>query len=186
ALVTQDTFCRETLEKLAAAADELRHAQNRCDAVVAEMGRIKDSLSSLKEGEQLLDRSAPARWRRMLATNPARQHRQDVVANARKQLDLRKALAECEHRLAKAEKPALERALRGHDQAEWALRSRRKIWIAKTEELARLGEILDQPAAPEHLTDLDSDQVQIDGLWHGDELAALRSALFEAALTLHE
>ncbi|MBB5553075.1 superfamily I DNA and/or RNA helicase [Rhizobium lentis] len=28
--------------------------------------------------------------------------------------------------------------------------------------------------------------MQIDGLWHQDELAALRSALFEAALTLHE
>ncbi|ANL44819.1 UvrD family helicase-like domain-containing protein [Rhizobium phaseoli] len=186
ALVTQDAFCRETLEKLAAAAGDLRHAQKRCDEVVAEMGRIKDSLSSLKEEEQLLDRSAPARWKRMLATNPARQHRQDVVANARKQLDLRKALAECEYRLAKAEKPVLERALRAHDQAERALRSRRKIWMAKTEELERLGEILDHPAAPEHLADLDSDQVQIDGLWHGDELAALRSALFEAALTLHE
>lgn len=186
ALVTQDALCRETLEKLAAAADERRHAQNRCDKVVAEIGRIKDRLSSLKEEEQLLDRSAPARWKRMLATNPARQHRQDVVANARKQLDLRKALSECEHRLAKAEKPALERALRAHDQAERALRSRQKIWIAKTEELERLGEILDHPAAPERLADLDSDQVQIDGLWHQGELAALRSALFEAALTLHE
>ncbi len=186
ALVTQDAFCRETLEKLAAAADELRHAQNRCDEVAAEMGRIKQSLSSLKEEQQLLDRSAPARWKRVLATNPARQHRQDVAANARQQLELRKALAECEDRLAKAEKPALERALRAHDQAARALRSRRKIWIAKTEELERLGEILDHPAAPDRLADLDSEQVQIDGFWHQDELAALRSALFEAALTLHE
>ncbi|PCK79971.1 DEAD/DEAH box helicase [Rhizobium sophoriradicis] len=186
ALVTQDAFCRETLERLAAAADELRHAHNRCDEVAAEMGRIKQSLSSLKEEQQLLDRSAPARWKRVLATNPARQHRQDVAANARQQLELRKALAECEDRLAKAEKPALERALRAHDQAARALRSRRKIWIAKTEELERLGEILDHPAAPERLADLDSEQVQIDGFWHQDELAALRSALFEAALTLHE
>ncbi|MBB2720901.1 UNVERIFIED_ORG: hypothetical protein GGD48_006191 [Rhizobium etli] len=186
ALVTQDAFCRETLEKLAAAADELRHAQNRCDEVAAEMGRIKQSLSSLMEEQQLLDRSAPARWKRVLATNPARRHRQDVAANARQQLELRKALAECEDRLAKAEKPALERALRAHDQAARALRSRRKIWIAKTEELERLGAILGHPAAPERLADLDSAQVQIDGFWHQDELAALRSALFEAALTLHE
>ncbi|MBB4576559.1 hypothetical protein GGI59_005099 [Rhizobium lentis] len=80
ALVTRDAFCRETLEKLAAAADDLRRAQNRCNEIAAEMGQIKDSLSSLKEEEQLLDRSAPARWKRVLATNPARQHRQDVVA----------------------------------------------------------------------------------------------------------
>ncbi|WP_064681654.1 DEAD/DEAH box helicase [Rhizobium bangladeshense] len=184
--VTQEAFCREPLEKLAAAADDRRHAQNRCDEIAAEIGRIKDSLSSLKEEEQLLDRSAPARWKRVLATNPARQHRQEVVANARKQLELRKALAECEDQLAKTDKPALERTLRAHDHAERALRSRRKIWFAKTEELERLGEILDHPAAPERLADLDGDQVQIDGLWHQDELAALRSALFEAALTLHE
>lgn len=148
--------------------------------------RIADGLSYLKEEEQLLDRSAPARWKRVLSTNPARQHRQDVSANARKQLELRKALAECEDRLAKTDKPALEQALREHDGAERALRSRRKIWSAKKEELERLGEILDHPAAPERLADLDQDQVQIDGLWHQDELAALRSALLEAALTLHE
>ncbi|ARM86430.1 helicase-like domain-containing protein [Rhizobium sp. CIAT894] len=185
-LVSQDSFCREALERVAAAAAERRDAQDRCDRVAAEMRRIRKDLSDLKEEEQLLDRSAPARWKRLLATNPARQHRQDVVANALKQLELRKALAECEHQLAKADGPMLEQALREHDRAERALRSRRKIWSAKREEFERLAEILGHPAAPRRLADLETEQVQIDGLWHQDELAALRSALLEAALTLHE
>ncbi|ARO21904.1 hypothetical protein CO659_29145 [Rhizobium sp. S9] len=184
--VSEDAFCRQALERVAAAADEVLHAQNRCDMLATEMRHIADGLSYLKEEEQLLDRGAPARWKRVLSTNPARQHRQDVIVNARKQLELSKALAECEDRLAKTDKPALERALREHDRAERALRSRRKIWSAKKEELERLGEILDHPAAPERPADLDKDRVQIDGLWHQDELAALRSALLEAALTLHE
>ncbi|MBX5092296.1 DEAD/DEAH box helicase [Rhizobium lentis] len=186
ALVSQDAFCREALERAAAAAGDVQHAQKRCDMAAAEMRRIIDGLSDLKEEEQLLDRSAPARWKRVLSTNPARQHRQEVAANARKQLELRKMLAECENRLAKTDKPALERALRERDRAERALRSRRKIWSAKRKELERLGELLDHPAAPERLSDLDSDQVQIDGLWHQEELAGLRSALLEAALKLHE
>ncbi|MBY5403438.1 DEAD/DEAH box helicase [Rhizobium leguminosarum] len=186
ALVSQDVFCREALEGVRAAATELRRAQDRCDMVAAEMLGIREGLSHLKEEEQLLERSAPAWWEKVLPANPARQHRQNVVANARKQLELRKALAECERRLAKVHGPALKRALRGHQRAERALGSQREIWSRKREEFDRLGTILDHPTVPRHLSDLEADRFQIDGLWHRDELAGLRSALLEAALTLHE
>ncbi|MDC9812769.1 DEAD/DEAH box helicase [Rhizobium binxianense] len=186
ALVSQDAFCREALEGVRAAESEFRQAQDRCNMVQAEILRIRQGLSHLKEEEQLLDRSAPAWWERVLPTTPVRQHRQDVGANARGQLELRKALAECERHLAKAHGPALKRALRGHQRAERALRSQREIWSRKREEFDRLGTILDHPTLPGRLGDLETDQFQIDGLWHQDELAGLRSALLEAALTLHE
>ncbi|MBY3185053.1 hypothetical protein HFO24_25870 [Rhizobium laguerreae] len=185
-LISQDTFCREALEKVRAAASELRHAQDRCDMVAAEMLRIREGLSQLKEEEQLLDRSAPAWWEKVLPANPARQHRQSVIANARRQLELRKALAQCERHIAKTHGPALKRALRGHQRAEQTLGSQREIWSRKREEYDRLGKILDHPILPGRLADLETDQFQIDGLWHRDELAGLRSALVEAALTLHE
>jgi hypothetical protein len=186
ALVSQDAFCRDALERIAAAAAELRRAQERCDLVAADMLQIVQELSHLKEEEQLLDRSAPAWWERVMPSSPARQHRQDVGANARRQLELRKALAECEHHLAKIHEPQREQALRGHERAEQALRSRQKIWERKREEFDRLGEIFGHPAVPGRLADLETDRFQIDGLWHQDELAGLRSALLEAALTLHE
>ncbi|MCA2411213.1 ATP-binding protein [Rhizobium leguminosarum bv. viciae 248] len=185
-LISQDAFCREALEKVRAAASELRHAQDRCDMVAAEMLRIREGLSQLKEEEQLLDRSAPAWWEKVLPANPARQHRQNVIANARRQLELRKALAECERHIAKTHGPALKRALRGYQRAEQTLGLQREIWSRKREEYDRLGKILDHPILPGRLADLETDQFQIDGLWHRDELAGLRSALLEAALTLHE
>ncbi|NKK75829.1 hypothetical protein GFM13_37310 [Rhizobium leguminosarum bv. viciae] len=186
ALVSQDTFCREALEGVRAAESEFRQAQDRCDMVKAEILRIREGLSHLKEEEQLLDRSAPAWWERVLPTTPVRQHRQDVGANARGQLELRKALAECERQLAKTYGPALKRALRGLQRAELALRSQREIWSRKREEFDHLGTILGHPTLPVRLADLETDRFQIDGLWHQDELAGLRSALLEAALTLQE
>ncbi|MBX5191474.1 ATP-binding protein [Rhizobium sp. NZLR3b] len=184
--VSEDTFCSETLKGVGEAAAELRGVQGRCDTAAAEMLRLREGLSGLKEEEQLLDRSAPAWWERALPSNSTRQHRQDVGANARRQLELRKALAECEDHLAKIHEPQLEQALLKHERAEQALRSRRKIWSRKRSEFDRLGEIFNHPAAPDRLADLETDQFQIDGLWHQDELAGLRSALLEAALTLHE
>lgn len=186
ALVSQDAFCREALEKVRAAAAELRQAQERCDVVAADMLRIREGLSPLREEELLLDRSAPAWWEKVLSTNPARQHRQNVAANARHQLELRKALAECEHQLAKTLGPTLEKSLRRHQRAEQALRSQREIWSRKREEFGRLGEILNHPTLPTRLADLETDRYQIDGLWHQNELAGLRSALLEAALVLHQ
>ncbi|OHV26453.1 hypothetical protein EOS93_16530 [Rhizobium sp. RMa-01] len=185
-LASQDAFCGDALQRVGTAAAELRRAQERCDMVAAEMLRIRQGLSDLKEEEQLLDRSAPAWWERVLPNTPARQHRQDVGANARRQLDLRKALADCEHRLTKTHEPQLEQALREHERAEQALRSRQNIWVRKREELDGLGEVLGHPAIPGSLADLETDRFQIGGLWHQDELAGLRSALLEAALTLHQ
>lgn len=186
ARVSEDTFCSETLKGVAETAAELRGVQDRCDMAAAEMLRLREGLSGLKEEEQLLDRGAPAWWERALPSNSARQHRQDVGANARRQLELRKALAECEDHLAKIHEPQLEQSLRKHERAERALRSRRKIWCRKRREFDRLGEVFNHPAMPGRLADLETDQFQIDGLWHQNELAGLRSALLEAALTLHE
>jgi len=186
ARVSQDAFCRDALERVAAAAADLRRAQKRCDLTAAEMLQIKEELSHLKEEEQLLDRSAPAWWERVMPSSPARQHRQNVGANARRQLELRKALADCEQYLAKIHEPQREQSLREHERAEQALRSRQKIWERKREEFDRLGEVFGHPTVPGRLTDLETERLQIDGLWHQHELAGLRSALLEAALTLHE
>ncbi|MDR9780386.1 DEAD/DEAH box helicase [Rhizobium redzepovicii] len=186
ARVSQDAFCRDALERVAAAAADLRRAQKRCDLTAAEMLQIKEELSHLKEEEQLLDRSAPAWWERVMPSSPARQHRQNVGANARRQLELRKALADCEQYLAKIHEPQRQQSLREHERAEQALRSRQKIWERKREEFDRLGEVFGHPTLPGRLTDLETERLQIDGLWHQHELAGLRSALLEAALTLHE
>ncbi|MGO8543050.1 hypothetical protein AB9F44_34720, partial [Rhizobium leguminosarum] len=78
-------FCREAPEKVRAAAAELRHAQDLCDMVAADMLRLREGLSPMKEEELLLDRGAHAWWEKVLSTNPARQQRHHVVANARRQ-----------------------------------------------------------------------------------------------------
>ena len=186
ALVTQNAFCRAAMEELAAAATDLERARDRRGTAVAGINAIKESLSGRKEEQQLLDRSSPPWWERLLSTAAARQHRQSVAANARQQLELRQELADGERILAKTHGPALEKAQQRYERAEQAFQSRRQEWSGKRQEFERLGQALDHPALPEHLDDLETDRFQIDGLWHSDELASLRSALLEAALALHE
>lgn len=186
ALVSQDAFCFAALEEVGTAAAELRRAQDQHNAAVAEMGVIKEKLSHLKEEERLLDRSGAAWWERVLSTAAAKRHRQSVVANAQKQLELGRKLAECEHKLVRIHASALEQALQRHKRAEQALRSQQEIWSKKREEFDRLAQLLGHPIVPERLSDLETDPFQIAGLWHSDELANLRSALFKAALALHE
>lgn len=186
ALVSQDAFCRAAMEELAAAAADLERARDRHGAAVAGIDAIKESLSNLKEEQQLLDRSSPPWWERLLSTAAARQHRQSVATNARRQLELRRELTDGERQLAKTYKPALEEAQQRHQRAEQALRSRPQTWSGKRQEFERLGQALHHPAIPERLGDLETDRFQIEGLWHSDELASLRSALLEAALALHE
>lgn len=185
-LVSLDAFCQKAREEAEAAADECRRAQELHDGAITEMQTLEERLSQLKEEERLLDCSSPVWWQRVLPTALGREHRNNRVANAQEQLVLHKAMAECERDLTAKHAPALKQAVQRSAEAEERLRSRKAAWSKKREGFERLGEKLGHPPAPERLDDLETDRFQIDGLWHSDELAGLRSALLEAALALHE
>lgn len=186
ALTSFDAFCASAREALEVAKTTAGLAQDRHAAVEAEILSLRTELDRLKEEERLLDRSKPAWWKRILPNSESQRHRDDVKSNAGEQIARRKTLANCERDLAERHGPALGKALQGRAQTERELRARQKAWSEKSARLEELRQRLGVPALPAKLEDLETDRFQIEGLWHSDRLAGLRSALLEAALTLHE
>ncbi|WP_174769861.1 DEAD/DEAH box helicase [Paraburkholderia hayleyella] len=142
-------------------------------------------LAHLLEEERLIDRAAPGFLSRLFGTVEARRHLADVAANALAQRqvhsDLRRAQA-----VAMGHAEWLSQAQIKRHQASVALEESRAQWHAKQDELAvwqtRFAEV-PLPPSPDAL---ESDVYQIQGLWQDAELSALRSALFAAALALHQ
>lgn len=186
ALTSFDAFCALAREALETAETAVGLARDRYAAAEAETLAVRTELDRLGEEERLLDRSMPAWWKRMLPNSESQRHRDNVKSNAREQIALRKTLANCERDLAGRHRLSLEKALRHREQAERELHARQETWSEKSARFEELRQRLDGPALPANLDDLETDRFQIEGLWHSDRLAGLRSALLETALTLHE
>ncbi|OHV82354.1 ATP-binding protein [Ensifer sp. LCM 4579] len=184
-LVPLEEFCRELRERTQAAADVHRRAWESRDAAFAEVTALEERLSHLQEEEHLLDRSAPGWWQSVLPTAVGREHRNSRAANLEQQLSLGRKLREAEQRLAEQQARA-RKAGQQYKDCRQRLCMQEEAWSTRRAEFEKLAKVLGHPAVPLRLEELESDRFQIDGLWHSDELARLRTALFEAALALHE
>lgn len=71
-------------------------------------------------------------------------------------------------------------------KAETALKTRQQEWADRVEQLQDLWRQFPQAVHPASVAELDDDQWQIEGLWQSDLVNEKRSALFVAALKLHE
>ncbi|QFI67035.1 Superfamily I DNA/RNA helicase protein [Sinorhizobium alkalisoli] len=183
-LVPLEEYCRELRERTEAAADDHRRAREKRDAAFAEVTALKERLSHLQEEEHLLDRSAPGWWQSVLPTAAGREHRNSRAANLEQQLSLGR-LREAERRLAEQQARA-KKAGRQYEDSRQRLSMHGEAWSEKRDEFENLAMALGHRAVPLRLEELESVRFQIDGLWHSDELARLRTDLFEAALALHE
>ncbi|NDW58794.1 hypothetical protein G0P98_20045 [Yangia sp. PrR004] len=167
----------ETL-RVARAQEDLRDAAHSA-------ALLRRDTENLKEEERLLDRQRPAWWVRALGLAASRKHRRRIEENAAQQMELRRRLnkaqtqVEVEHagRLQLANE-ALRTARSNLDAAEQTFRDMK----AELQELRAQG--YDLPSAVAE--DLESESVQISGLWHSNHLAEARSELTRLALVLHE
>ncbi len=186
ATTSPDAFCGPARKAVETAEAAVLLAQDRYAAAESQLLAIRAELARLKEEERLLDRSTPAWWKRMLPSSDNQEHRKNIKSNAREQIALRRTLGGCERDLAGKDRPALEKALQERERAKRDLNARQKAWDEKSARFEELRQRLGGPALPVDLDDLETDRLQIEGLWHSDRLADLRSTLLEEALTLHE
>ncbi|USX26472.1 AAA domain-containing protein [Oxalobacteraceae bacterium OTU3CINTB1] len=182
--VDRGQFCADAEAALASATS----GAARAAADEAETGRRLQALlerqAHLREEERLLDRQSPVFWSRWLQLPAAQLHRRECAANAAAQ---REVLAQVS--AARAEQAACAdaatRAAGAVQAARDAVSERLRIWEERKHRLASMQERygFELPACAE---ELECDGFQIKGLWHDPAVAGLRSALFAAALALHE
>lgn len=177
-------FCRKEQDALDAAAAARQGEQQAQDAALAEMSGLERRREDLREEERLLDRSQPAWWLRVLPTRAGRDHRQRIAANVEAQSAVNAALSETGRRIEKL-KAASAQAAENQAGRLAAFRARRENWARMQAEREALAAALGHPALPARPEDIEAESFQIAGLWHSDDLAGRRAALFEAALELH-
>ncbi|MGH0238043.1 DEAD/DEAH box helicase [Sinorhizobium meliloti] len=181
---SREDFCRDASLRMGRSADDLQAAQRAHDAALDEMRALELRLSELKEQERLFDRASPAWWYGLFPTKAGRSHRESKAENAQAQIAASGRLLHLKGAL-KELRSALEQAAAKHEECKAGHQARQRAWDQKRGALRQLEQVLGEPAVPEALSDLETDRFQIAGLWHSDELASRRSALFEAALRLH-
>ncbi len=151
--------------------------------------------ATLKEYERLI--STPSRWTLLLGKIPAtrfwknpfreqcRAYQDDVGAEpigatkmppGKLALDSRKA----------AEELAAAQASAATDAARRDLHAKAEEWRAKAAERDELRLRFSKAAIPGAVSGIEEPHWQKEGIWYDDELNALRSRLFAAALALHE
>ncbi|KVL28039.1 DEAD/DEAH box helicase [Burkholderia sp. MSMB1835] len=183
--VTEAQFAQPATDALHQAEQRGREASAElaaCDGRVAAADAV---LAELQEEARLLDRARPGFFSRLFRAEAARRHREQVATNAREQIEAHRAAKQC--RLdAESARNALDDAQSQVKRAGAELSAARRVWAEKHALLADGRRRFGEASLPVGFEQLESDNVQRDGIGHDDEFAHLRSALFVAALALHE
>lgn len=183
---TEDGFVAASAAQLTQAkaeADALAtsHASNLQHQAVAQQ-----TLDHLAEEQRLIDRTVPGWWARLWRTQGALAHTERKHTNAQGQLQghaqlrtLRIKAQELADQMASATSTA--------QACAQDLQQQTTAWRDCVAELDLLLAQLGKPRLPTHPSQLNDDErFQIEGLWHDEALAMLRSELFAAALALHQ
>ena len=133
----------------------------------------------------LIDERRPRWWTSVSNPQARVAHDAELTENRRKleewirrQSESESARESARHRLRQAESALA--------QAQAAFAARRQTWTHKVKDSVALSTRFPQARHPTHLAELDADEWQIQGLWHSALVNEKRSALFVAALQLHE
>ena len=140
----------------------------------------------LTEEQRLIERTAPHWWARVWRTKDAKAYFERRKLNANNQLHVHeeiRAVRQDENNLAERLRNTMERVqLHERHQTELAHQ-----WQRQSEECEQLLARLGKPRLPADPIELkDDNRFQIEGLWHDQKLAQLRSDLFASALALQQ
>ncbi|MGO1076422.1 DEAD/DEAH box helicase [Inquilinus sp. CA228] len=180
-MLSPDTALADATTEAEAAEAKVRSVEAELAQGQSDLAQCRQRLDDLAEEERLIDRWAPGPLARLLRRPDTRAYRDRRRANAADQLSHRTRRGVLEAR-AEALRSALSSAAAALDTARSARdaaqeeRSRKQTRLSALPESHRLSA----------LSDLEESGIQKAGLWHDDRLAASRSALFKAALALHE
>lgn len=168
------------------AAEEALHAcQGECSAAEQALARARAAQTELREEERLLKLEAPGWLARLLWTKDGKEHQQRVRKNAQAQRALLTQVRELDRKVAEHAR-RYDDAERHVRQCRARMDSARSEWTRCRQRHAELHERFAALEIGKRSDALESEETQVQGLWHDEELAGLRSGLFAAALILHQ
>lgn len=183
--LSEEAFVAGEANSLGECRRELQRIQKRIDEMIAKGGGLDERYSSVKEHERLLDRMTPGIWTKLFRRAEARTHEQQIRENASEQRAILREIDRLRNHIRDLRKQG-EVAEGACSAAANALQERQEIWTSKKTELEDLRREFDGIKPLMNAAELETVEVQKAGLWHDRELAALRTKLFGAALSLHE
>ncbi|MDX8353960.1 DEAD/DEAH box helicase [Cognatiyoonia sp. IB215182] len=183
---TEESWCHSAQQAVDKAELSVSEGKSQLEAAEQEYDELRSALEDLVTEGQLIEKTAPTWWKRLLSTKDARIYKRRQIQNAETQIELyRKSRALALH-IKGTLSPDVECAKTAHTTALEGLKSARADWKHKSGTHSELTKQFGDVAPPSDLNDLEGDEIQIRGVWHTQDLAALRSDLFKAALRLHE
>ncbi len=183
--MTESEFTRQAQSNVDAAEASERDAAAATRIADDDLRAQEARLTELQEDERLIDRSAPGRLARLFRTGTARRHAVDVGENAQAQREIRGGLSN-RRKLAKDRESQLRQSRAELDRARTVLDETRAVWTRKHAALSQFQERFASIPMPASLDALETDEVQMSGMWQDEGFAHLRSQLFAAGLMLHQ
>lgn len=181
-----ESWCMQAQLAVSESQNTLEKAKLELAAAKAEKTELEDDITELVQEVDLIGKTSPVWWKRLFSTGEARAHRRRMSQNAEAQIQRRRALKKIRKSISKDLGAGLVQAETAVHTAQEKLQSDREAWTQKQRGFGAFKEHFGDISYPENLEDLELDKFQIDGIWHTDELAELRSNLFREALQLHE
>lgn len=181
----EQLFCQAQQLAVAETTGMLEGTQQALEAKQLAVTRDEQHLAELREDERLIDRRKPSWWACLFGTTEARRHFAERTRNAAQQQDVNRALSETRKAIA-ALQTQLAAAKQMLDSRKKALQAREQQWALKIGERETFEMRLGKPVLPQNPAELEQPEFQINGLWHDNQLATLRSQLFAASLTLQQ
>ena len=182
---TESEFTRQAQSNVEAAEAGVRDAAASSRIADDDLREQEARLTELQEDERLIDRSAPGVLARLFRTGTARRHAADVVANAQAQREIRGGLSD-RRKHAQERESHLRQSRAELDRARTVLDETRATWTRKRATLSQFQERFADTPLPASLDALETDDVQMRGMWQDEGFARLRSQLFAAGLMLHQ
>lgn len=178
-------FVSQARAQFDAAEDMSRTGQDERAAAERALARAHARQAELREEERLLKLEAPSWLAQLLWTKAGSEHRDRVRRNAQTQRELLAQAGELHRRVIECAQRCedSERQIR---QCRTQLDNARREWARRRQRYVELHQRFAALAIDKRSCALESEEAQIHGLWHDEELAGLRSGLFAAALALHQ
>jgi len=166
----ESSFLANEIKRVRDAEKELHESKDKTQLCIAELDGLQRSLAQAREEERLINRAAPHLVLRWIPLRQVREYRARKRENAEDQLR-RGSVAKERHRI-------LEERLRPYEQdcaqklkaTQDELAERRLCWREWQEEFRSLQAEFPDAVGLCSAEDLESDRVQIDGLWYDEAL----------------
>ncbi|MDR2871898.1 MAG: hypothetical protein LBV45_05145 [Xanthomonadaceae bacterium] len=183
---TEPQFLQQQQHAVEQARKQLADAEAAIEATQNELNENENKLKRLRSAEHSIEQNRPFWLFRLLKTRAAELYFSEKIANANRQVETRHQGDALRKTLAGPLKENQKTAAAQLRIREHELQNRQTLWRNQLEECQTLRQTLGMPRLPEDLVQLENDEFQMQGVWHDETIAALRSDLFAKALAVQQ